>query len=97
MREHLVVVHRPGPAWNYALGFRAQAGAAEHAAHYRQEVEAGRLLAGGPFADEPGGGMMVYRAGIERSQVEAHAAADPAVASGLLRYEVRPWLRVFGD
>lgn len=36
--------------------------------------------------------MMVATKDVSQQELEAFAAADPAVQSGLLRYEVRPWL-----
>jgi hypothetical protein len=38
------------------------------------------------------GGMMVATREISQDELEAFAAADPAVQSGLLVYEIRPWL-----
>jgi uncharacterized protein YciI len=97
MRQRFIVVHSPGPAWQPGVGFREQPGVAAHAAHYRAEFDAGRLVGVGPFTDAAGGGMVVYRDSIDEAHVRAHAAADPTVASGLLRYEVRAWLCVYGD
>jgi len=37
---------------------------------------------------------MVATKDVTQQQLEAHAAADPAVQSGLLVYEVRPWMTV---
>jgi uncharacterized protein YciI len=46
---------------------------------------------GGPFLDGEAGGMMVTTPGMDRDEIEAFAAADPAVRSGLLEFEVRTW------
>jgi len=46
---------------------------------------------GGPFVDNTGG-MMIAASGLSREEVIRHAGQDPAVQSGLLRFEVRPWL-----
>ena len=34
---------------------------------------------------------MVATKDVSMEEIEAFAAADPAVKSGLLRYEVKPW------
>jgi len=87
-----VVVHRPGPAWQPGVPVFEQLGLQDHVAHYRQWLASGRLVLGGPFMDAAGGGMMIAAPGPTLDEIQAFAAADPAVASGLLGYEVRPWL-----
>jgi uncharacterized protein YciI len=69
-----------------------QPGLGEHVAHYRRLLEAGKLFAGGPFLDGFAAGMMVPQAGLSETEIGEFAAADPAVASGLLIAEVHPWL-----
>ena len=86
-----VVFHSPGPAWQPGVTFREQLGVAEHVTHYRRLFEHGQLELGGPFLMNDVGGMMVTKRGVTRDEIEAIAAADPAVQSGLLRYEIRPW------
>lgn len=86
-----VVFHTPGPEWKGGVDFREQEGVHEHVAHYSALHEQGGLELGGPFLIENGGGMMVTAAGVERETIEAFAAADPAVQSGLLDFEIRPW------
>lgn len=86
-----VVLHRPGPAWRTGVDPREQLGIAEHVRHYRQLAERGALEMGGPYLDAGGGGMMVPTAGASEAEIRAFAAADPAVASGLLEFEIRPW------
>jgi hypothetical protein len=36
--------------------------------------------------------MMIPTAGVDEAEVRRFAAEDPAVRSGLLQVEVRPWL-----
>lgn len=58
-----------------------------HVAHLKRLEDAGRLLLCGPF-DDGGGGMAVIRAeSLEAARTVAEA--DPFVASGLERYEIR--------
>lgn len=86
-----VVFHTPGPAWQTGVDFRQQPGVREHVQHYAKFYEAGKLEIGGPFLIPDTGGMMVATKAVSREELEAFAAEDPAVKSGLLRYEVRPW------
>lgn len=39
-------------------------------------------------------GMMVATKGVTEDEIEDFAAADPAVAAGLLLFEIRPWYTV---
>jgi len=88
----LVVFHRPGPKWRRGAPLLEQDGVREHIAHYRAMLEAGKLLLGGPFTDEGGGGMMIAQKGVALEELATFAARDPAVESGLLTVEIRPWL-----
>jgi len=86
-----VVLHTPGPAWLSGVDFRQQPGVQEHVAHYLQLYEQDKLELGGPFLLPDSGGMMVTTKGVTLDEIEVFAAADPAVQSGLLRFEIRPW------
>jgi len=87
-----VIFHRPGPKWKYGVDYREQDGVDEHVQHYLKFHEQGRLQLGGPFLLADTGGMMVTAKGIPQDEIEAFAAADPGVKSGLLLYEIRPWM-----
>lgn len=87
-----VVFHMPGPAWQAGRTLFEQPGVMDHVAHYRTLLAAGKLALGGPHLDERGGGMMIPAAGVGQAELEAFAAQDPAVRSGVLRFEIRPWL-----
>lgn len=87
-----VVFHRPGPAWQYGVDFREQEGVAQHVQHFLKLHEQGKLELGGPFLLPDAGGMMVATKDVSQEELDAFAASDPAVQSGLLIYEVRPWL-----
>lgn len=87
----LVIFHKPGPNWKQGVDFRDQAGVFDHVAHYQKWQSEGKLLLGGPYLDNSGG-MMVTIPGTKQTDVEAFAAADPAVKSGLLIYEIKNWL-----
>jgi len=87
-----VVFHRPGPKWQYGVAFREQDGVGQHVQYYLKFHEQGKLELGGPFLSQDAGGMMVATKDVSQDELEAFAAFDPAVKSGLLVYEVRPWL-----
>jgi uncharacterized protein YciI len=87
-----VVIHKPGPRWQYGVDFRQQEGVSEHVQHFLKLHQQGKLQLGGPFLLPDVGGMMVTTKEVSREEIETFAAADPAVQSGLLIYEVRPWM-----
>lgn len=87
-----VVFHRPGPAWQQGSSMFEQPGVSEHVQHYRTWLVAGKLELGGPFLDPAGGGMMIPAAGVSEEELRLFAMDDPAVRSGTLIAEVRPWL-----
>ncbi len=87
-----VVFHRPGPKWKPGVDFRDQDGVGEHVQHYLKLHMQGKLELGGPFLLQDAGGMMVATKEVSRQELEAFAAEDPAVQSGLLVFEIRPWL-----
>lgn len=87
-----VVLHTPGPKWLAGKTLFEQPGVREHVEHYRRFLEAGKLALGGPHLDGKGGGMIIPTAGVGEEQVTRYAAEDPAVKSGVLLAEVRPWL-----
>ena len=89
------VFHRPGPHWQPGVDFREQPGVREHVAHYAGLHAQGRLQLGGPFLVPDAGGMMVTTRAITLAEIMAFAAADPAVVSGLLVFEVQPWHTLF--
>ncbi len=87
-----IVLHTPGPAWQPGKSLFEQSGVREHVEHYRTLWSEGKLLLGGPHIDARGGGMMIPTPGVTEDEMRRFANDDPAVKSGLLRAEVRPWL-----
>ncbi|MCE9658454.1 MAG: hypothetical protein K8R60_07835 [Burkholderiales bacterium] len=87
-----VVMHIPGPAWKPGVPVFEQDGLDLHVGHYASLHAEGKLHMGGPFLDPRSGGMMIAAPGVEEDELRAFAAADPAVRSGLLTFELRPWL-----
>ena len=86
-----VILHKPGPAWLPNVDFRKQPGVQDHIKHYLKLLEDGKLALGGPFLDNSGG-MMIPLAGMSLEEIKAFAEIDPAVKSGLLAFEIKPWL-----
>ena len=79
-----VVFHTPGPKWQTGIDFREQEGVREHVGHYLKFHEQGKLELGGPFLLQDSDGMMVATNDVSQEELEAFAAADPAVVTGLL-------------
>lgn len=84
----------PGPSWRPGHDVWGQGPAVRaHLAHMRDSYDAGVLLVGGPLR-----GGMAGMALLEVSDLgaaHALAAADPAVAAGVLTYEVAEVLPYF--
>ena len=87
-----VVIHKPGPAWKAGVPLFEQEGLAQHVEHYRKLLADGKLAIGGPFLDEAGGGFMIPEPGPSEDELRRFAGDDPTVKSGLLTFEIRPWL-----
>ena len=95
---HYAVIHAPGPNWKSGVPAREQPGLGAHVEHYRALLQTGTLKVGGPFVDEASGGIMVFEPSVALADVRTAAADDPAVKSGLLTFEIRPWAWIFhGD
>ena len=87
-----VVIHRPGPNWLPGVAAFEQPGLQAHVEYFATLLKAGKLTMGGPFMDDASGGMMIPEAGIPPNEIEEFAAQDPTVKSGLLAFDVRPWM-----
>ena len=87
-----IVIHGPGPRWNSEVPRFEQEGLRQHVEHYRGLLATGKLALGGPFLDAEPGGLMIPAAGVDPTEIEAFANADPAVLSGLLTVQVREWM-----
>ena len=87
-----VVVHSPGSTWKAGVPAFEQEGLPLHVAHYAKLLEQGKLAMGGPFLDASSGGIMIAEPSVSEQELRAFAQEDPAVPSGLLAFEVRPWL-----
>lgn len=88
---HYAVIHSRGPRWDPAVPALEQPGLRDHVEHYRRLLGDGKLKLGGPFFDDTSGGIMVFESSVTEADARQLAAGDPAVTSGLLSFEVRPW------
>ncbi|GIV97926.1 MAG: hypothetical protein KatS3mg057_2583 [Herpetosiphonaceae bacterium] len=61
----------------------------DHFAYLAALKERGALLLSGPFTDKRGGMLIISADSVEEAR--AIAQADPLVARGLDRYELREW------
>lgn len=84
-----VVFHTPRSDWEFGTGLREQPGIMAHIQHAAGLLESGRLLFDGPFVDANGGGRMIADETLSRKELEAFAAVDPAVQSGLRNCAVK--------
>lgn len=81
-------LHSPGPAWNHDQPVFRQDWTA-HLAYMQELRDSGQLMLGGPFKDDSGAFGIVKAESVD--QARALVEADPAVESGLVMVEVRPW------
>jgi uncharacterized protein YciI len=69
---------------------------AEHLAHAREHLAAGRLLLAGAFDPPTDGAMFVFKA-QSAAEVEDFVARDPYVRNGVVTgHRIRPWSVVVG-
>lgn len=88
-----VIFHSPGAQWKSGSNFQEQDEeiVLEHIQHFAKLKEEGKLYFGGPFVDIDSGGMMITVEDVSREEIEQFSAADPAVAAGLLNFDVKSW------
>ena len=87
---------RTGSAWEEKSALGEQRLVAEHMAYLGQLMEAGEVTQAGPVIGEDQGpaddgliAVIVYAVGAERAREIAND--DPAVRSGLIQLDIRPW------
>ena len=67
---------------------------AAHVAHWKAFVEAGTLVAVGPFANPARGAMAIF---TTREAAESFAKDDPFVLNGVVaRYTIDEWMEALG-
>lgn len=83
-REVTVVRYYPGAQWGDFGKY-----APDHLAFLRRQMEAGKLLYAGPFADDSGGLNIYSVADLE--EVDRLVRQDPAVAHGAVTFSMQVW------
>jgi uncharacterized protein YciI len=86
-----VLLHTPGPAIEPGQSVAEHPGMQQHYAFLRRMLEAGRLVAAGPFGDAAGEGMTVLAAESADEVDRLAREDDQAVAGGVLVVRIRPW------
>ena len=91
MRKSYAIIYRRGPAWIAGKGISGQP-LRPHGDYMHSLYSAGKLVMGGPFADDSGG-LAIILAGDDE---EAHKimVEDPAVTGEVFAAELHPWSRV---
>lgn len=93
---HMALLKR-GPNWDSATTPEGQKIQAAHMDYFRNLVETGRAVLGGPLSDDSDiRGIYVLRAtttdrDVAAKEARALAEADPAVKAGHLIAEMHPW------
>jgi uncharacterized protein YciI len=91
-KSTFLVTYRPGPAWLPGKPVEEQPLQA-HGSYLLDLYIQGALKFAGPFTDDRGGGVLVFEAADETTARKL-LAADPAVISGLMVPDLRPWRMV---
>jgi uncharacterized protein YciI len=84
--------------YDYVADFRDKRAPhrAAHIAHAKASLARGELQLGGAFAEDPPGGMLLFKAETP-AIAEAFARADPYVQNGVVTaWRVREWTTVVG-
>lgn len=87
-----VIFHTPGPAWDKIGDPASLVSLMAHARYLQKALRNGLIEFSGPFLKEGVGGMILTASGVTAEQAQAMGDNDPAVKSGLVRFEVRPWM-----
>ena len=85
-----LVMFTPGSSWQPGVDFRDQDGFGDHVRHWAKAQDDGKIEIGGGFLDGSGA-MMIPMAGQLEGEIDAWAAEDPAVVSGLFSYSIKKW------
>jgi len=88
-------VYAPGPQWVPGRPGTDQ-NLGTHRAYIADLCARGRVLFGGTFLDDAGGGFGVVRA-ESHDEAAAMLAADPAITEGVMTGVVRRWHAVFNE
>jgi len=88
-RPTYLVMYWHGPRWVVGKPMVKQQGMREHFLYYLALYRKGQLRSGGGFTDDSGGAAMFEA--DDDDAAAAFIATDPAVVSGVFRYELKRW------
>lgn len=89
LKQYFFVELKKGPNRNQdsTLAMQIQQGHMQNITKLSNEE---KLVCAGPFGDEKGGGILILNV-TTFEEAETLVKNDPAVISGRLTYEIRPW------
>lgn len=90
-KGYFLIIYKPGPAWIEGQPIWDQP-LQEHGDYLKSLYQEGKLIEGGPFADNSGSMAIICAEDIRNAQIILNN--DPAVRDGIFVGEVRPWFRV---
>jgi uncharacterized protein len=91
MKKAFVIIYRPGPAWREGKPIQEQPIKA-HFEYMHQLNQEGKIISGGPFADNTGGLLLLEADNTD--EVITIMTKDPAVANKVFVGEVHQWNKV---
>lgn len=89
LKQYFFVMLKKGPNRNQDAE-QAQRIQEGHMKNISDLSETGKLVCAGPFGDEEGGGILILDAPTFE-EAKALVDKDPAIISGRLIFEIRPW------
>ena len=92
-----VILHLPGPTWRPGVSALEQTGVAEHLQYLGAAFARGVIELAGPFLREDAGSMVILSEHSTELEALQLAQEDPGVRSGLIRFEIRPWLTTLAN
>ncbi len=87
-KETYLVIYRPGPKWLDGKPLGEQP-LMEHGKYMLSLYIKGSMMHAGPFLDDAGGAVILVVA--DESEAKHLVTEDPAVKTGLFKYEMHPW------
>ena len=91
-KVRIIILHVPGPLWDSSIPPMDQTGIPAHFDYLQQIGQEGKIEYAGPFLHEGQGGMILASEGMTLAEAQVIGENDPAVMSGLIRFEVREWM-----
>jgi hypothetical protein len=88
---NLAVLYERGPNWLESQPMKEQP-LRDHLEYLLALHKEGKVIMGGPYADETGGLVVLVADGID--EAERIIASDPAIVAGVLKARVKAWNRV---